>query len=148
MKFAELHSGQVIRLGPRTVTEGEILEFAGQHDPQWFHTDPRKAAQGRWNGLIASGWHSCGIAMRMIVEGILGDSESFASPGLNYLKWTAPVRPGDRLRVEVVVLETKISSSGSTGSVLWIWRMFNQDEVMVLELEATNLFELGAGRKA
>jgi acyl dehydratase len=143
MKFAEFHSGQLICLGPRTVTEDEILEFAGKYDPQWFHTDPGRAAQGRWNGLIASGWHSCGIAMQMIVEGILADSESFASPGMNYLKWSAPVRPGDRLRVEVVVLETKISSSGRTGSVLWIWRMFNQDDVMVLELEATNLFELG-----
>lgn len=143
MKFAELQDGQVIRLGPKTLTADEIVAFAREFDPQWFHTDPPRAEGGRWQGLIASGWHSCGIAMRMVVDGILGDSESFASPGLNYLKWSAPVRPGDRLRVEVVVLEKKVSSSGSTGSVLWIWRMFNQDDVMVLEIEATNLFELG-----
>jgi acyl dehydratase len=143
MMFGEMQDGQVIRLGPKTLTADEIVAFAREFDPQWFHTDPTRAEGGRWKGLIASGWHSCGIAMRMVVDGILGDSESFASPGLNYLKWSAPVRPGDRLRVEVVVLEKKVSSSGHTGSVLWVWRMFNQDDVMVLEIEATNLFELG-----
>lgn len=144
MRFADFHAGQVIRVGPVTVGEDEILAFARQHDPQWFHVDPDKAQAGRWKGLIASGWHTCCIAMRMVVDGVLADSESFASPGLNYLKWLAPVRPGDRLRLEVHVIEAKLSSSGSTGSTRWRWDLFNQDEIKVLETEAVNLFELKA----
>lgn len=78
----------------------------------------------------------------MMVDGMLGDSESLASPGMNYLKWPAPVRPGDRLRLEVKILEKKISSSGSTGSLKWNWLLYNQDDVLVLDLEAVNLFTL------
>jgi acyl dehydratase len=142
MKFAAFEEGQVIQLGPATVTEDEILAFARQHDPQWFHTDPARAQASRWNGLIASGWHTCSIAMRLMVDAVLSDSESLASPGMNYLKWPAPVRPGDRLRLEVTILEKRVSSSGSIGSLKWRWHLFNQDEVLVLDLEAVNLFTL------
>jgi len=144
MKFAEFQQDQVIQLGPATVTEDEILAFARQHDPQWFHTDPARAQASRWNGLIASGWHTCSIAMRLMVDAVLSDSESLASPGMNYLKWPAPVRPGDRLRLEVTILEKRVSSSGSIGSLKWRWHLFNQDEVLVLDLEAVNLFTLKA----
>ncbi len=142
MKFADIQEGQVIHLGPATVTAQEILDFARQHDPQWFHTDPARAQAGRWKGLIASGWHTCSIAMRLMVEGVLGDSESLASPGMNYLKWPAPVRPGDRLRLVVTILEKSVSGSGRVGSLRWRWELFNQDEGLVLDLEAVNLFTL------
>src|SRR6185437_8337145 len=117
--------------------------FARQYDPQWFHVDVERAEAGRWQGLIASGWQTCGIAMRLVVEGALRDSESFGSPGLDYLKWLAPVRPGDALRLVAEVLEVRRSERQPTlGIVRWRWNLVNQDEAPVLELVATSLFDL------
>ena len=147
MKFADFHAGQVLRFGPASVSEAEILAFARGYDPQWFHTDPERAKEGRWNGLIASGWQTCGIAMRLVVEGALRGSESFGSPGLDYLKWLAPVRPGDALCVVCDVMEARRSErQPSLGIVRWRWRVVNQDDVDVLELVATSLFDLASTR--
>ena len=143
MKFAEFHTGQVIEAGPHIVDEAELVRFASAYDPQWFHTDAQASAKGRFGGLSASGWHTCGIAMRLAVQAALGGSEVFASPGLNYLKWPNPVRPGDSLWLRVTVLETRRSSSQPTmGIMRWRWQLFNADRVEVLDLEATNLFDL------
>ena len=147
MRFEDLPAGRVIVVGPATVTEREIVDFARAYDPQWFHVDAERAAQGPWQGLIASGWQTCGIAMRMVVDAILADSESFASPGLAYLKWENPVRAGDVLRVTVEVLERRVAQSKpSLGIVRWRWRMTNQDDLPVLDLEATSLFDLTPAR--
>jgi acyl dehydratase len=78
LKFAEFHAGQVIEAGPCTVDADEITRFARAYDPQWFHTDAAAAEHGRFGGLIASGWHTCGIAMRLVAEAALRGSESFA----------------------------------------------------------------------
>jgi acyl dehydratase len=143
MKFADFHAGQVIEAGPYALTEGEVLAFARQYDPQWFHTDPQAAAQGRFAGLIASGWHTCAIGMRLMTDAVLQGSESFASPGLGYVKWLHPVRPGDALTVRATVLEVRCAASKPTlGIVRWRWRMHNQAGVEVLDLEATSLFDL------
>ena len=143
MKFEAFTAGQVITGGPYLVSTEEIMSFAGQYDPQWFHTDPQAAARGRFDGLIASGWHTCGIAMRLVVDNALTGSESFASPGLEYVKWPAPVRPGDRLSLRAEVLETRRSSkSPQLGILRWRWHLINQEEVEVLELEATSFFDL------
>jgi acyl dehydratase len=143
MKYAEFFPGQVIEAGPYHVTEAEVLQFAGAYDPQWFHTDPDAAAQGPFNGLIASGWHTCGIAMRLVADVALAGSESYASPGLAYLKWKQPVRPGDTLRARATVLETRRSSSQPhLGILRWRWQLFNQTDTEVLDLEATSLFDL------
>lgn len=143
MKFADFQVGQVIDAGPYWVNEAEIISFATAFDPQWFHTDPVAALEGRFGGLIASGWHSCGIAMRLVADAVLQGSESFASPGLAYLKWQHPVRPGDQLRVRATVLETRHSASQPTLGILrWHWQMVNQTDIQVLELEATSLFDL------
>ena len=83
--------------GHRTVTEIEIVEFAKRYDPQWFHTDPERAKNSRWKGLISSGWMTCAIAMELAVKSVLADSESIGSPGVEQLKWLNPVRPGDEL---------------------------------------------------
>lgn len=144
MRFSDFHAGQVIHAGPVSLTEAEILEFAGRYDPQWFHTDPERAATGRHGGLIASGWQTCGLAMRMAVEVGLGGDETIGSPGLAYLRWPAPVRPGDELRLELMVLETRRSKSQpGMGILRWRWRMFNQHGAEVLDLEATSLFDVG-----
>jgi len=144
MKFAEFHQGQVIEAGPYQVTEAEVLQFATAYDPQWFHTDPEAAAKGPFGGLIASGWHTCGIAMRLMADKALHGSESYASPGLAYIKWPHPVRPGDALTVRATVLETRTARSQPTLGILrWRWQMHNAQGVEVLDLEATSLFKLG-----
>jgi acyl dehydratase len=147
MKFAEFQVGQVIEAGPLSLSERDIIEFAERWDPQWFHTDPLAAAEGRHGGLIASGWQTCGVAMRLVADAALAGSESFASPGLQYVKWTKPVRPGDALRVVATVLETRRSASQTTLGILrWRWQLYNQADEQVLDLEATSLFDLRQGR--
>jgi len=145
MKFADLQVGQVIEAGPYVLSQDELLSFAREWDPQWFHTDPEAAAQGPHGGLIASGWQTCGIAMRLAVAAALDGSESFASPGLAYVKWTHPVRAGDALSLKATVLDTRRSASQPTLGILrWRWQLFNQDGAQVLDLEATSLFKLPA----
>lgn len=145
MKFAEFHAGQVIELGPYPVDETEIVEFANAWDPQWFHTDTSAAADGPFQGLIASGWHSCCIAMRLVAEQVLAGSESYASPGLKNLKWLHPVRPNDQLSLRLTVIDARRSHKRPGLGVLdWHWQLRNQRDTAVLELEVTSMFKLGA----
>lgn len=145
MKFADFQVGQVIEAGPYVLSQDELLSFAREWDPQWFHTDPEAAELGPHGGLIASGWQTCGIAMRLAVAAALEGSESFASPGLAYVKWTHPVRAGDALSLKATVLDTRRSASQPTLGILrWRWQLFNQDGTQVLDLEATSLFKLPA----
>ena len=125
------------------MTEDDIVSFARAWDPQWFHTDRARAAASRWQGLIASGWQTCAIAMKLAVESSLQGSESFGSPGLEYVKWPAPVRPGDSLTLRADVIEARRSESQPVLGILkWRWRLFNQHDATVLDLVATSLFEL------
>lgn len=140
MKFAQFQVGQQLEAGPFDVLEADVLRFAEQWDPQWFHTDVTTAREGPFAGLIASGWHTCCIAMRMAAQDFLEGSESYASPGLAYIKWPHPVRPGDSLRLQAHVLETRTSSRG-LGILRWRWQLFNQHGTRVLDLEATSLFK-------
>lgn len=143
MKFAEFYPGQVITLGPVSVTERQIVEFAREYDPQWFHTDPEAAARGRWGGLIASGWQTCGLAMRLACEHVLAGSESIGSPGVAYLKWPAPVRPNEPLTLRIDVIEVRRSASKpELGILRWRWRLLHADGREALDLEATSLFDL------
>ena len=143
MKFADFQRGQALRYGPVTVSEAQIIAFAREYDPQWFHVDPERAGASRWNGVIASGWQTCAIAMRLMAEGALDGSESFGSPGLEYLKWLAPVRSGDALTVHADVLDVRRSERQPTLGILrWRWRLVNQDDVGVLDLVVTSLFDL------
>jgi len=149
MKFADFYVGQIIKAGPYAVSEDEVRRFAEAYDPQWFHTDPKAAARGRFGGLIASGWHTCAIAMRLAVDAALKDSESFASPGVAYIKWLAPVRPGDRLSLMAEIVEKRRSASKPTlGVLVWRLRLINQDGVEAMEFEATSLFDLAASEQA
>lgn len=143
MKFNQFQTGMVITHPPVAVTEEEILSFARAYDPQWFHVDPDRAKEGRWGGLIASGWLTCSLAMRMAVDSALHDSESFGSPGLERLRWLLPVRAGDSIRLAATVDSVRVSSSrDDLGIVRWTWRVFNQRDEQVLELEVTTLFEI------
>jgi acyl dehydratase len=142
MQFQDLRDGMLIEAGPRLVSEAEILEIASRYDPQWFHTDTARAAQGRWKGLIASGWLTAMIAMELMVKRVLQDSTSYGSPGLENIRWLEPVRPGDALTLKCRVLKVSHSTSGSTGIVLWTWQLWNQANRQVYECTGTSLFAL------
>ncbi len=147
MQFHEFYPGQVMTAGPETIREDQIVAFAREYDPQWFHVDSARAGKGAWHGLIASGWQTCAIAMRMVCGTALVGSNSIGSPGLAYVKWENAVRPGDELRLRIDVIETRVAQSRpELGIVRWRWRMFNQAQQPVLDLEATSLFDLAAGR--
>ena len=147
MKFSDFHVGQVIEAGPYEVLEREVIGFATDFDPQWFHTDPQTAPDGPFGGLIASGWHTCAIAMRLIVDAALRGSESFASPGIAYVKWPNPVRPGESLRLRATVIDVRRSSHQPTLGILrWRWQLFNERDLEVLDLEATSMFYLSEVR--
>ncbi|MFL6601124.1 MAG: MaoC/PaaZ C-terminal domain-containing protein [Steroidobacteraceae bacterium] len=142
MRFDQITAGMLIDGGRRTVTEAEIIEFATRYDPQWFHTDPVRAANSRWKGLISSGWLTCSIAMELAVKSVLATSESIGSPGVEQLKWPNPVRPGDELELRIEVLQTGHSRSGAVGIVKWRWVLTSQTGAQVLELIATSLFQI------
>jgi acyl dehydratase len=142
MRFADFIPGKVLRAGPREVSEEEIIEFARRYDPQPFHIDPRAASSSRWGGLISSGWLTCCIAMELAVRSVLDGSESIGSPGIDELRWEKPVRPGDRLELCMTVLESRISSSATTGIVRWRWEVSNQSGARVLALLATSFVEV------
>ncbi len=143
MKFAEFEVGMLIKHPPVPVTREEMLDFARKYDPQSFHIDENQAEQGHWGGLIASGWLTCAKAMRMAVDTSLHDSESFGSPGVERLRWVLPVRAGDSIRLEATVASKRVSSSRSDlGIIRWNWNVFNQRDELVLELDATSMFEL------
>jgi acyl dehydratase len=143
MKFDEIAASEGFVLGPVTLDDREVVAFASSFDDQWFHTDPEAAAMGPFGGLIASGWHTCALAMRLVSRELLAGSESFASPGLAYLRWPHPVRPGDQLTLEVRVIDARRSASRpELGIVRWQWVMRNGAGEEVLDLEATSMFKL------
>jgi acyl dehydratase len=130
----------VYEYGYVTVTEPEIIEFARAFDPQPMHIDPEFAATGPFGGLIASGWHTAGIMMRMFVDHCLSRVASLASPGIDELRWPAPVRPGDSLRLRATIVETRRSrSKPDRGLVRTKAELINQDGQVVLHLTAMNI---------
>jgi acyl dehydratase len=142
MMFNEFREGQILEFGGYFLTAAEIVEFATRYDPQPFHIDPVAAKATSWDGIIASGFHTCSVAMRLMVKHILAGSESSGSPGLSSVSWLKPVRPGDTLKLRVEVLQVKVSQSRGTGIVLWNWQLKNQRHEPVLDLVATSLFDL------
>jgi acyl dehydratase len=145
MKFADFHTGQVLRHGPASLSTDDILTFAKAWDPQWFHTDPEAAAEGPHGGLIASGWQTCALAMRLACECALEGSESFASPGVENIRWLQPVRPDQKLWLEAEILDKRRSEKRpELGILRWTWRMVREDGAPVMEMTATSMFKLGA----
>lgn len=133
--------GQTVEMGSHTFTEAEIIEFAKQFDPQPFHVDPVAAKASAFGGLIASGWHTVGICMRLICEAYLLEAASLGSPGVKEVRWLKPVRPDDRLRLRMTVLESKLSrTKPDRGTVLHRWEVFNQHGEMVMHMEGYGMF--------
>ena len=132
--------GAVYEYGYVTVSETEILDFARKFDPQPMHVDPEFAARGPFHGLIASGWHTAGIMMRMLVDHYLSRIASLGSPGLDELRWPAPVRPGDSLRLRATVVEVRRSrSKPDRGLVRTQSELINQNDEVVLQVTAMNI---------
>lgn len=126
--------------GPVEVTEAEIVAFASRYDPQVMHIDPVRAASGPFGGLIASGWQTGALLMRLYVERYLTHVASLASPGLDELRWLKPVRPGDRLRLRVKVLSADPSrSKPDRGMVRTLIEGLNQHDEVVMSVTAMNL---------
>ena len=143
MKFEEFHAGQLIDVGAVLSAKNRSSRSQASSIRSGFTSIQQRARASRWNGLIASGWHTCCLAMKLVVDNVLAGSESFGSPGLTDLKWSNPVRPGDQLRLRIEVVDVRTARSGPTlGIVRWTWRMRNQHDAEVLSLEATSLFEL------
>jgi acyl dehydratase len=140
LNYADFRVGQLFRAGPYKVEESEIMDFARRWDAQPFHIDPEAAKSTQWQGIIASGWHTCAIAMRLAIEAVLRNSNSSGSPGLEYLSWPHPVRPGDELRLSIEVLELRNSRSNEYGVVRWRWQLETQRGDIVLDTIATSLF--------
>ncbi|MCL2713103.1 MAG: MaoC family dehydratase [Alphaproteobacteria bacterium] len=109
--FEDFHCGRYGSFGPRHVTREEILAFAREFDPQPMHVDEEAAKNTMLEGLSASGWHLCGVMMRMLVDGFIGRAASLGSPGVDEVRWLAPLRPGDDLTLDVDILETRLSAS-------------------------------------
>jgi len=109
--FEDFHCGRFGSFGPRHVTREEIIAFASEFDPQPMHVDEEAAKRTMMNGLSASGWHLCGLMMRMLVDGFIGRSSSLGAPGVDTVRWLAPLRPGDDITLDVDILDTRLSAS-------------------------------------
>ena len=139
--FEDLEAGQVVDLGTIAVTEEDILAFARQWDPQPFHVDPEAAKGSVFGGLIASGWHTGAMWMRLYVDSLLDGAASMGSPGIEELRWLAPVRPGDTLTGSLTVLETTPSERRpDRGTVRIRGEMTNQDGVVVMSMTSRGHF--------
>ena len=143
--WEDLHAGQTIELGSVTVEREEVLAFARQYDPQPFHLDDEAAARSMFGRLSASGWHTCAMAMGLMVRGFLHESSSLGSPGLEKIQWLRPVYPGDTLTLRQTITEARpMASRPEVGLIRSLWEMFNQDGEQVLRMDGWGMF----GRRA
>jgi acyl dehydratase len=137
--FEDFPVGAVFEFGAVTVTEPDIIAFARQFDPQTMHTDPEEAAKGPTQGLIASGWHTVGLMMRMYAEHVLPEN-GLPAPGVDELRWLMPVRPGDTLRMRVTIHEARVSQSKpDRGIIRPFSEVLNQRGEVVLTVKPINL---------
>ncbi len=132
--------GEVIELGSKTVSEEEILAFAREFDPQPFHVDPERARDSIYGGIIASGWHTIAIFMRLAVDGFFNDTISMGSPGVNEVRWLRPVRPGDTLRARLTMIElTPSRSRPDRGTMRSLAEVFNGQDERVLSMDVLGI---------
>jgi acyl dehydratase len=137
--FEDYVQGSVHEFGSIAVEEDEMISFASRFDPQPFHTDPEAGKRSIYGGLIASGWHSASLMMRLFVDHYLSHVASLGSPGVDELKWLKPVRPGDTLALRITVSETKRSRSKPDRGIVYSYvEALNQKEEIVMTMKALN----------
>ncbi|WP_100866465.1 MaoC family dehydratase [Novosphingobium kunmingense] len=139
--FEDLEVGTIARFGRYEVTREEVLSFASAYDPQPFHLSDAAAAETHFGRISASGWHTCAMTMRMLVDNITDRKQAgLGSPGLDELRWLKPVYPGDVLRVESeLVSKTPSRSRPEMGSFQSLVRVFNQDDTVVMTMKSIGL---------
>ena len=143
--FEDFAAGQVFELGSLTLEKDDIVAFAREWDPQSFHLDEDAAAASIYGGLIASGWHTACAFMQLLATNLLCDAASMGSSGIDELRWIVPVRPGDRLSATLAVDKTRASDSRpDRGKVYWRAEVTNQDDVVVMTIDASFMI----GRRA
>jgi acyl dehydratase len=139
--WEDFPAGQVREFGALTVRREDIVDFAARYDPQPFHLDEAAARDTPFGGLVASGWQTCALAMRMMCDAYLLDAASLGSPGLDNLRWVAPVRPDDMLRVRLTVLAARVmQSKPHIGLIDSRWEVFNQHDQLVLDMRGWGMF--------
>ena len=139
--WEDMAVGQVRDLGTISPSREDIIAFASQFDPQPFHLDDAAGAASVFGGLCASGWHTCSMAMRLMVTNFLQQTSSLGSPGLENIQWKKPVYPNDTLRLQTTVLETKpMGRRPDVGMTRNLWEMFNQHGDKVLHMEGWGMF--------
>jgi acyl dehydratase len=145
MKYWEdFELGERAELGRHTFSAEEIIAFGRQYDPQPFHIDADKARGSAFGGLIASGWQTCAVGMRLMVDAYISQTVSLGSPGIDNIRWLKPVRPGDTISYSRVVLESRASTTRKgVGLVKHRWEAVNQRGELVLTMEGWGMF----GRK-
>ena len=138
----DLVPGQIHHLGRHTLGRDEIVEFARAWDPQPFHLDADAAAASIYGGLIASGWHTACVFMRLFADGLLNRSAAMGSPGVDELRWLRPVRPGDTLQARLEVIEVRPSRSRPDRGIVRARAVaLNQNREEVLSFVANVLFQ-------
>jgi len=139
--WEDFQPGDTLEIGSHTFIEEEIIAFARQFDPQSFHTDPQAAKNSFFGGLIASGWHTCAIAMRLMVDKYIARSASLGSPGLDNIRWLAPVRAGDTITYRRKITAARASESKpGVGLVHTRWQALNQRGETVMTMEGWGMF--------
>jgi acyl dehydratase len=137
--FEDYVPGDVHEFGSIVAEEGEMIAFARRFDPQPFHTDPVAAKQSIFGGLIASGWYTAGLMMRLYVDYYLSHIASLSSPGVDELRWLKPLRPGDSISIRITVTETKRSSSKPDRGIVHSYiEVLNQHSEIIMTMKATN----------
>lgn len=138
--WEDFPEGEVLDMGSHTFTEEDIVAFARQFDPQPFHVDREAARRSFYGGLIASGWHTCSVAMRLMVDKYVGKSASLGSPGVDNVRWLKPVRAGDTISYRRTTLAVRPSASKpQVGVIQSRWEGYNQDGEKVLSMEGWSL---------
>lgn len=138
--WEDFQPGDVREFGAVTVRREDIIDFASHFDPQQFHLDDAAGRASPYGGLIASGWHTCALTMRLMVDSFLSRAASLGSPGVEQIRWLHPVRPGDTISARIVVLETRASQSKpDRGAVKMRTEVTNQAGELVMTMESTGL---------
>lgn len=146
LTYEDFEIGRAFPLGPRTISQEEIIDYALEFDPQPFHLDPESEAAHAVGGLIASGWHTCAILMRMMCDSYLLESASQGSGGLDEIKWLLPVRPGDTLSGIATIADRRVSRSRpNLGLLQMVYELKNQNGETVLITKGSSMVGLAEG---
>jgi acyl dehydratase len=141
LHWEDFSPGQVTDCGSRLISRAEIVAFAAEYDPQPMHLDEHAASATLLGGLVASGWHSCCVLMRMLSDSILSEATFMGAPGVEEVKWLAPVRPGERIKARATVLETRPSRSRpDVGFVKFRFELIGASEQPVMTLVVSPMF--------